>query len=232
MSTLRLRLAGPLQAWGAHSRFVRRATEQEPTKSGVIGMLAAARGLRRTDALTEFFGLRFGVRADQPGRLVRDFQTARSLDGARPLPLSYRYYLADAVFVAVIEGDDELLRGLDNAVRNPYYPLYLGRRSCPPVGPVSLGVHEGTLAKALSQTEWQASPWHQRKLNATTVSLAVISDAQPGEPGAETIRDEPISFDPQRREYGWRTVVRSRVEVRNRYLAGVPDHEPLAALGG
>lgn len=232
MSTLRLRLAGPLQAWGAHSRFVRRATEQEPTKSGVIGMLAAARGLRRTDALTEFFGLRFGVRADQPGRLVRDFQTARSLDGARALPLSYRYYLADAVFVAVIEGDDELLRGLDHAVRNPYYPLYLGRRSCPPVGPVSLGVHEGTLAEALNQTEWQASPWHQRKLNATTVSLAVISDGQPGEPGAETIRDEPISFDPQWREYGWRTVVRSRVEVRNRYLAGVPDHEPLAALGG
>jgi CRISPR-associated protein (Cas_Cas5) len=44
----------------------------------------------------EFVGLRFGVRIDQPGRLVRDFQTARSLDGTQTMPLSYRFYLADA----------------------------------------------------------------------------------------------------------------------------------------
>src|SRR5690606_40077518 len=128
MSTLRLRLAGPLQAWGASSRFVRRATEHAPTKSGVIGMLAAARGLRRTDELTDFFGLRFGVRVDQPGRLVRDFQTARSLDGAHAYPLSYRYYLADAVFLAVVEGDGLRLWGRGAAVRHPEDALSSGGR--------------------------------------------------------------------------------------------------------
>src|SRR5690606_38747103 len=140
--SLVLRLAGPLQSWGGRSRFVRRETEQAPTKSGVIGLLAAARGLRRTDDLTEFFGLRFGVRTDQPGRLVRDFHTARSLDGSRVMPLSYRYYLADAVFVAVVSGDRSLLEGIDDAIRRPHFPLYLGRRSCAPAGPISMGLRD------------------------------------------------------------------------------------------
>ena len=42
MSTLLLRLAAPLQAWGTASKFERRRTQREPSKSGVIGMLAAA----------------------------------------------------------------------------------------------------------------------------------------------------------------------------------------------
>ena len=42
MATLLLRLAAPLQAWGADSKFETRKTNREPTKSGVIGLLAAA----------------------------------------------------------------------------------------------------------------------------------------------------------------------------------------------
>jgi len=45
MATLLLRLAAPLQAWGADSKFETRKTAREPTKSGVIGLLAAALGL-------------------------------------------------------------------------------------------------------------------------------------------------------------------------------------------
>jgi len=44
MSVLLLRLAGPLQSWGDSSRFATRGTRREPTKSGVIGMVAAALG--------------------------------------------------------------------------------------------------------------------------------------------------------------------------------------------
>lgn len=47
MATLLLRLAAPLQAWGADSKFETRKTNREPTKSGVIGLLAAALGLRQ-----------------------------------------------------------------------------------------------------------------------------------------------------------------------------------------
>ena len=49
MATLLLRLAAPLQAWGADSKFETRKTGREPTKSGVIGLLAAALGLRRDE---------------------------------------------------------------------------------------------------------------------------------------------------------------------------------------
>jgi CRISPR system Cascade subunit CasD len=237
IGTLVLRLAAPLQAWGSRSRFVRRETEQAPTKSGVIGMLAAAKGLRRTDDLTELLELRFGVRVDQPGRLVRDLQTARSLDGKRVMPLSYRYYLSDGVFVAAVTGERGLLEGLDESLRRPHFPLYLGRRSCPPAGPVSLGVQDGTLMDVLRTVPWQATKRHQSTVRGETVDLPVLRDAEPGEPQEETLRDEPISFDPRRREYGWRAVVHDKVSMTHPDPPKpsdrrTPYHDAYLALGG
>ncbi|MFY1702208.1 type I-E CRISPR-associated protein Cas5/CasD [Micromonospora sp. WMMA1923] len=238
MSVLLLRLAGPLQSWGATSRFTRRHTEVAPTKSGVIGILAAARGLRRTDPLTELLNLDFGVRIDQPGQLLRDFQVARTLDGQHSMPLTHRYYLSDAVFLAAIGGDRTLLDGLHEAVRRPRFPLYLGRRSCPPVAPVTLGVHPGTVTEVLGDWAWQASKRLRERGNAT-VPLEVLSDAPPGAEVTETLPDQPISFDPAHRQYGWRAVTRTRVVVPNPDSrppvatgsgSGPADHEPFAAL--
>ena len=53
MTVLLLRLAGPLQSWGSSARFVRRTTENAPTKSGVIGLLAAAQGRDRDADVSE-----------------------------------------------------------------------------------------------------------------------------------------------------------------------------------
>lgn len=78
MATLLLRLAAPLQSWGADSKFETRKTNREPTKSGVIGLLAAALGLRWDDAvgLARLNGMHFAVRADREGSLLVDFHTA------------------------------------------------------------------------------------------------------------------------------------------------------------
>ena len=103
-----------------------------PTKSGILGMLAAAVGRRRTDPVEDLLTLRFGVRKDQPGTVICDFHTAHTLDGKKSMPLSDRYYLSDAVFLAGIGGERSMLETLDRAVRYPAFPLYLGRRSCPP----------------------------------------------------------------------------------------------------
>ncbi|HWQ11340.1 MAG TPA: type I-E CRISPR-associated protein Cas5/CasD [Roseiflexaceae bacterium] len=77
MNTLFLRLEGPLQSWGLRSRWGERDTAQEPTKSGVLGLLGCALGLRRDDdrlrALSD--ELRMGVRVDLPGTLLRDYHT-------------------------------------------------------------------------------------------------------------------------------------------------------------
>lgn len=233
MSVLLLRLAGPLQAWGSSSRFARRSTEIAPTKSGVIGLLAAAKGHRRTEPLTELLGLEFGVRLDQPGQILRDFQTAHSLDGQKSAPLTYRFYLSDAVFLAAVGGEAELLHGLDEALARPRFPLYLGRRSCPPVGPISLGVQGGTVGDLLRNWPWLAAEWHRKKA-AREVRLEIIRDAQPGDSVTETVPDEPISFDPAHRQHTWRSVVREYRMVPNDLAerAGVAEHDPLALLGG
>ncbi|GGO96988.1 type I-E CRISPR-associated protein Cas5/CasD [Actinomyces gaoshouyii] len=230
MSVLLLRLAGPMQAWGVTSRFTVRDTEPAPTKSGVIGMLAAAVGRRRTDPIEDLLSLSFGVRKDQPGSVIRDFHTARTLDGKTPMPLSNRYYIADAVFLAGIEGDHSLLEGLNEALRRPVFPLYLGRRSCPPTQPVSLGLRPAPLLAALQDEPWQASQWFQtRRHGAFKAEVLIDQDAVPvtERRSAYASRDVPHSFDPRRRDYGFRQVERQWVEVGNAH----PDsHDPMAEL--
>ena len=108
MATLLLRLAAPLQAWGADSKFETRKTGREPTKSGVIGLLAATLGLRRdeSEALTRLTGLRFGVRVAREGQLLVDYHTAKTQD-EKTSYVTYRHYLQDAVFLAGLEMDME-----------------------------------------------------------------------------------------------------------------------------
>ncbi|WP_285726870.1 type I-E CRISPR-associated protein Cas5/CasD [Psychromicrobium xiongbiense] len=244
MTVLTFVLKGPLQSWGTSSRFARRGTDQMPSKSGVLGLLAAARGIRRTDPITELLELTFGVRTDQPGRLVRDFQTERTLDGKVSMPLSERYYLGDAVFLAGIESDNtELLRGLEYALKNPEFPLYLGRRSCPPAMPFRPEIREGSLAEVLEAEPWQAAGWYQRNLRAPSVTLEITVDVEPGTPRSVEVRDVPLSFDPQNRQYLWRSVKTYRVSRANQAYApdtsddsaardGLLQHDPMAALSG
>ncbi|WP_433264913.1 type I-E CRISPR-associated protein Cas5/CasD [Actinosynnema sp. CS-041913] len=246
MTTLLLRLGAPLQSWGTSSRFVRRNTDRVPSRSGIIGLLAAAQGLDRTtplrtppdqrpvDPTEDLLGLRIGVRIDQPGRLERDFQTAHTRDGANSMPLSYRFYLADAVFAVALEGHPQLLDTLHHAMRNPKFPLYLGRRSCPPAGKLLHGIREGTLRDRLETEPWLASPWVQRQHRNATKDLEAVVDCDPTEPDAELVRDEPISSDPRHRQYGWRTVHRIPVTVPNLshrdHPATVDPLDPFAAL--
>lgn len=82
---LLLRLEGPLQSWGTRSRWSRRDTAREPTKSGIIGMLGCAAGILRPDwrsglkpdrTLEEWDrALRFGVRVDREGVIETDYHT-------------------------------------------------------------------------------------------------------------------------------------------------------------
>ncbi|HXC75807.1 MAG TPA: type I-E CRISPR-associated protein Cas5/CasD, partial [Candidatus Acidoferrum sp.] len=148
MTVLLLRLAGPLQSWGSSSRFIRRTTEDAPTKSGIIGLVAAAQGRRRSDSIEDLVNIRLGVRIDQPGELVRDFQSALK-PGERNASISNRYYLADAAFLVAIEGDQALLEGMTQALRHPVFPLALGRRSCPPAGPLVIGLRDAEFTEAL-----------------------------------------------------------------------------------
>lgn len=214
MTTLLLQLAGPLQAWGTGSRFAYRSTGPAPSKSAVIGLLAAALGQRRAEPIEDLLELRFGVRCDQPGRVIRDFQTARALDESYSLPLTYRFYLSDAVFVVGVEGRPELIEALADALRRPAFPLFLGRRSCPPARPLILGITDEPLVPALESLPWKAAAWYRRKKPAE-MELDLIVDSGPEHPANDTTQDEPISFDPHHRRYALRGVHYGKCGVSN-----------------
>ena len=115
MTTLLLRLAGPMQSWGIDSKVDVRSASAHPSKSGVIGMIAAAMGRSREDPLDDLRSLRFGVRVDQPGTLLRDYHTVHHQEIEKRAYITERYYLEDALFLVGLEGDDGLLETVDQA---------------------------------------------------------------------------------------------------------------------
>ncbi|MFF2651709.1 type I-E CRISPR-associated protein Cas5/CasD [Streptomyces sp. NPDC058045] len=151
-----LHLAGPLQSWGTHSAFNERDTSRFPTRSGIIGLLAAGMGRQRGEPIKDLARLSLTTRTDRPGVLLRDLHTAggglptkatvTTAEGKKRPPgkgtlLSHRAYLADAAFTAVLTCDDaELLHHCAQALTRPVWPPYLGRRACPPETPLLIGV--------------------------------------------------------------------------------------------
>lgn len=224
MSTLLLRLAAPMQAWGSDSRFEVRRTGREPTKSGVVGLLAAALGRSRDDSIDDLCQLRFGVRVDQEGQLLRDFHTAHQ--GAKTAYVTQRYYLCDAVFLVGLESEDEeWLQELNRALQSPVYPLFLGRRSCPPTLPLTLGIREENLVDALKKEPWQASLWMQRRLGKKQQMLRLMTDAHCGGRNIGLQRDFPVTFHISARTYIYRGM--------EEHLPVVPPevmHDPMSEL--
>lgn len=77
-------LAAPLASFGTLAVGERRPTWDRPSKSQVIGTVAAALGIERADeahqhALARSFG--FAVRIDDPGQLLTDYHTTQRATG-------------------------------------------------------------------------------------------------------------------------------------------------------
>ncbi len=129
-----------MQSWGTRSRFDERDTDLEPSKSGVIGLLCAAMGIDRNEEepVLKLAKCRMGIRIDREGLLRNDYLTAQK-DYLAPLSkkgntsVSRRYYLADAAFLVGLESENkELLMSAHKALKNPAWPLALGRKSYVP----------------------------------------------------------------------------------------------------
>jgi CRISPR system Cascade subunit CasD len=161
MSVLLLRLAGSMQSWGTDSRFNIRETGREPSKSGVIGLVCAAMGRLRDEAVDDLASLRMGVRVDFEGVVLEDFQTARNVlrasGGEKPVEISHRYYLADADFLVALEGDKVLLSQADAALRDPVFQIFLGRKAFPPT--VQPWIPNGLLADSSLEDSLKHYPW-------------------------------------------------------------------------
>lgn len=198
MNTLLLRFRAPMQAWGISAKFDRRSTERVPSKSAVIGMIAGALGRKRDMSVDDLCALRFGVRIDREGILMRDFQTAKSASDAY---ISHRYYLADAAFLVGLEGAHEKLEAIDFALKHPVYPIFFGRRSCSPEGRVSLGIRSMCLMDALkSEPRLTADKeWDEK--------VRFVLDATADEEETYLLRDDPVSFNQHQRKFKFRRVL-------------------------
>ena len=210
MPTLLLRLVGPMQSWGTTSRFDQRDTGKEPSKSGVVGLLAAALGIDRekwTD-LEPLTHLSMGVRHDRSGVPKRDYQTAGcattdtviKADGtpSKDGVVSHRFYLADAAFLVALEGDDrELLNKAHNKLKDPTWPLALGRKSYLPAEPIWIkeGIQEAPLLDTLKSYPWIGTlrRWEEKPPEQLLVSLN-------SEDGSGVLKmDQPLSSFAERR---------------------------------
>lgn len=205
LSHLGVRLVAPLQAWGYESQFSRRNTGLLPTKSAILGMCCAAMGVpkgseqeaARIGELRRLRLLVIAVPRDRrrghgeqdrvPVRRMVDYHTVQNTSTAegkvKDTHLTWRQYLCDASFAAVLSGATDLILEAAAAVQNPVWGLWLGRKSCIPAIPVFAGVYETEAAalevllggRALSEFT------HQREVERF-------------EDGTDTLPDQPLSF--------------------------------------
>jgi CRISPR system Cascade subunit CasD len=209
MKTLLLRLEGPLQSWGTQGKYGIRDTDREPSKSGVLGLVGAALGMRRDDhsLLEQLRALELAVRVDREGAVLRDYHTVGagtfrgkphslwSRDNKKDPALTERFYLMDASFLVALGGDDALVQRIAEAVRAPVWPLFLGRRACPPSSPVFAGLTTDAPEVAL-----RAAPIDRAR--APEAVRLVTEATQEGSPRV----DVPLSFALYERRHALRYV--------------------------
>lgn len=162
MPILAFRLFGPLSAWGTSEAGEEvRPTARHPSRSAVLGLVAAASGLTRDDdeghrQLAEGYAL--AVAAYGRRQLLRDYRTVQTVEPIRAqrkrgfssrrealaqgtvhTMVSRRDYLQDGLWTVFLwprSGAADDARKLETALRQPCFDLYLGRRCCPPALPL------------------------------------------------------------------------------------------------
>ena len=208
---LLLWLEAPLQSWGADSRFGRRGTLNFPTKSGVLGLLCCALGAggEQKELLLEMGSLHQTVlsyrRSKEREALLRDFQMVGSgYDDKNPwetllIPkksdgkpavgggskITYRYYLQDAAFAAIVEVPTNKSAIFAEALVNPCWDIYFGRKCCAPTD----WIYRGSFATESSAIEKSKEIAKSKKL---VEDFRVLDGEHYGE--TMILNDVPIQF--------------------------------------
>lgn len=198
-----------MQSWGHASRFERRTTALHPTRSAVLGLIAAALGIDKHGAdeaaqLARFSALRITVitlprrsrrEGDLPMQRLEDYHTVTGIRRASgkvaedATVQTYRHYLLDARFGVLVEGSAGLLNEIATALRNPKWGVWLGRKCCLPASPVLIAVKPD-----------QAQAWSEllRRIGSagteTLEQFDRVLEVAAGHSGADIIEDTPIAF--------------------------------------
>ncbi|PKN40123.1 MAG: type I-E CRISPR-associated protein Cas5/CasD [Deltaproteobacteria bacterium HGW-Deltaproteobacteria-18] len=212
IGVLALRLEGPLQSWGCHSQYNRRDTGLIPTKSGIAGMCCAAMGHVRGSVAEQVFLESFNILAmtafaiprerhtqEIPVRRLTDYHTVqntRTADGKnKDCHITQRVYLLDASFGVLLEGDNAFLKPLTQALADPVWGIWLGRKTCIPSAPVLVGLFN-TQDKAVQALVGK------RTLSSFTRQQDVSDFAD----GRDSLPDKALSFESSARRFAPRRV--------------------------
>lgn len=146
-------LTAALGSMGELAGHERRGSWTWPGKSAVLGLLGAARGVRRDGDFSALDALSVAVAVFDAGAPLRDYHTAQTVPTAkakrpqsRPAALreagrevnttiSLRDYRACPLYGVAVAGDG--LDMLKDALERPVFTLYLGRKSCPLAAPLA-----------------------------------------------------------------------------------------------
>lgn len=199
MHTLLFVLQGPMASAGdGSSKFNRRSTRSEPTKSSIVGIMCSAMGRRREDPIDDLATTMVGVRIDRCSEHpMRDFHTVADVptaDGKSSprMQTTERYYLTDVTFLVGVESEDvELLRRIEAALDDPVWDPSIGRLCCIPGMPLTIpdgGIRTDTpLLRALSEQPAVEVPGdHRRPPRSAEIVVELAPDAQPP-PGASAV---------------------------------------------
>ena len=154
MNYIRLNFCGTLQHYSP-TKYVVTApsstyyrTERMPTKKAVIGLISASMGLSRNsddiENLSNSVRCLYSIR--KIGTVITDYQTVRPIGSNAFITVSGKKttdaiiktveYLQDYKFDVYVGSDDDTLRMIYDALCNPVYHQYLGKRSCVPAEPI------------------------------------------------------------------------------------------------
>jgi CRISPR system Cascade subunit CasD len=211
-SYLALRLEGPLQSWGFDSQYNRRNTGLMPTKSAIAGMCCAALGYSRGSNEEQEFLVKFGevrmtaiaiprnvVKKELPVRRLQDYHTVqntKTADGKnKDCHITHRQYLTDASFGVLLEGTLLLLKQIADALTNPVWGIWLGRKTCIPSAPVFVGLKD-------NRDDALRLLIGDNPLESFTRQEEVENFAD----GRDTLPDAPVSFATERRLFSPRRV--------------------------
>ncbi|MFD6798524.1 type I-E CRISPR-associated protein Cas5/CasD [Streptomyces cyaneofuscatus] len=200
-------------------------------------MLASALGRRRGQPIDDLTALHMTVRTDRPGVLLRDLHT---VGGGLPGKAT--------VTIALTTPQDTsenrlLLDRCAKALRTPRWPLHLGRRSCPPEGPLLLGQSDDalhhlihlplaaqppkTLAAGSTPVEFLAD----RPLTFLPAPTHTISEThEDGTHASGELNDQPVNYHPSQRAYLARPLYRRTLLLPRAQFAGLGAQQ-LTALG-
>jgi len=218
---------GSMAEFGGHER---RGSLAWPGRSAILGLLGAAIGVRRDGDFSALDKLNLAVAEFCRGDALRDYHTIQSVGSAkgqhvqsRPdalrtvgkvhTTLTQRDYRMGSMYGIAIWGGD--LWFLRDALRQPVFTLYLGRKSCPLAAPVAARVVRATdPVEALSQAE--IPPWR-----SVSGLVRVIADEGSIEAMQHEIRND-VPLDRSSWHFGSRTVAIAEAEIAPR-VAGLVD---------